>query len=427
MSENLEKKEKSFISFIMLPHSCYDSKDISNEELTILALLHRNYNNATSRSICSIKMLIDYMRKDSRIDRTIVKTIKEAIKSLMSKKYKYKYKDIKDKKDYIIEEFYITELRDIYYNLITIDDIKNIDFIFYIGLTKPKSQFIRIDNIDIDKIFEHIKGVSLNKFALVRYYIACRRVMQNEANFGFITQSKLKSLITDSKSIQRYNKILQDDLNLIRYCNDYLTPDKHYCSTFVGLYEDEKSFNSQVKYIVDAQGLIPTDKTKSNQKRSTKQKINGLTKKELENNLLKEEIEKLKAENEKYKELQYKESKKDKKKRIEKEDAEIVEGINDLYGANQYEEEEEQMNPDDIVPESLKITQEYLQKQEQNDELDIWDNDEIDINSIWGEEKVEAKKCIICKEYYTEVTDVDDWCQSCIDENRIVKRYRGKF
>ena len=394
MSDNLEQeeqkekqKEEEEKSFIILPHSCYDSKDISNEELTILALLHRNYNSATLRTLCSIQMLIDYMHKDSRVDRKIVKTIKDSIVSLMSKKYKYKYNNKKDKKEYIIEKVYITELKDIHYNKITINDIKDKNYLFYVGLTTPENQFMMINNIDIDNIFNYIKGVSLNKFALIRYFIACKRVIQNEANFGFITQSKLKSLISDSKTIQRYNKILQNDLNLIRYCNDYLTPDKHYCSTFIGLYDNTNNFNEQLKFYVDSQGLIPTDKTKANEKRSSKQKINNISKKINNDTIIAEkdiEIEKLKAEVEKYKSMQYIDYKKQEEKIIQ-EDKEIIELTNDFYGFNQYEDN--QMNPDDImpdiinnidddeifedIPESLKLTKQF------QDELK-----EIDINDI---------------------------------------------
>ena len=398
MSDNLEQeeqkekqKEEEEKSFIILPHSCYDSKDISNEELTILALLHRNYNSATLRTLCSIQMLIDYMHKDSRVDRKIVKTIKDSIVSLMSKKYKYKYNNKKDKKEYIIEKVYITELKDIHYNKITINDIKDKNYLFYVGLTTPENQFMMINNIDIDNIFNHIKGVSLNKFALIRYFIACKRVIQNEANFGFITQSKLKSLISDSKTIQRYNKILQNDLNLIRYCNDYLTPDKHYCSTFIGLYDNTNNFNEQLKFYVDSQGLILTDKTKANEKRSSKQKINNINKKINDDTIIAEkdiEIEKLKAEVEKYKSMQYIDHKKQEEKIIQ-EDKEIIESINDFYGSNQYEDD--QMNPNNImpniidtidddeifkdIPESLKLTKQF------QDELK-----EIDINNIWDDE-----------------------------------------
>ena len=113
----------------------------------------------------------------------------------------------------------------------------------------------------------------------------------------------MKKLITDSRTIQRYNKILQDDLHLIRYNNNYLTPDKHYCTTFIGNWDDEVNFNYQLQIEVSAKGLIYTDKVKSNVKRSVKQKINNiLSEKDIK---IKELEEKLKQ----YEELQYKEKK----------------------------------------------------------------------------------------------------------------------
>jgi len=94
---------------------------------------------------------------------------------------------------------------------------------------------------------------------------------------------------------------LQDDLHLIRFNNSYLTPDKHYCTTFIGNWDDEVNFNYQLQIEVSSKGLIYTDKVKSNVKRSVKQKINNiLSEKDIK---IKELEEKLKQ----YEELQYKE------------------------------------------------------------------------------------------------------------------------
>jgi len=126
----------------------------------------------------------------------------------------------------------------------------------------------------INYILKELVSKNLNKFNIIRYFIACRRVSNNDSKFGYLTQGKLKQLVTDSRTIQRYNKILQDDLHLIRYNNSYLTQDKHYCTTYIGYWDDEINFNHQVKIEVESKGLIHTDKVKSNERRSVQQKVN---------------------------------------------------------------------------------------------------------------------------------------------------------
>ena len=309
---------------------------------------------------------------DSNSNKNIIRIIKDTIESL-------------------IEKGYITKLYDIHYNIInSIDDIKDVkenkknkeegknkhnikNDIFYVELAEepPINNYFQIQDIDIDIIFKYLQNVNINKFSLIRYFIACKRVSNNN-NFGYLTQGKLKQLVNHSSTIQRYNKILED-LQLIKFNSNYLTAEKNYCTTFIGNYNNDM-FDKMVQEEAKNRGYILTDKTKANEKRSSKQKINNINKKINDDTIIAEkdiEIEKLKAEVEKYKSMQYKDHKKQEEKIIQK-DKEIIELINDFYGFNEDEYENDQMNPDDI-PESLKLT-----KQLQDEFLE-----EIDINNIF--------------------------------------------
>jgi len=375
---------------------------------------------------------------DSNSNKNIIRIIKDTIESL-------------------IEKGYITKLYDIHYNIInSIDNIKDIkdvkenkknkeegknkhnikNDIFYVELAEepPANNYFQIQDIDIDIIFKYLQNVNINKFSLIRYFIACKRVSNNN-NFGYLTQGKLKQLVNHSNTIQRYNKILED-LQLIRFNSNYLTAEKHYCTTFIGDYNNDM-FDKMVQEEAKNRGYILTDKTKANEKRSSKQKINNINKKINDDTIIAEkdiEIEKLKAEVEKYKSMQYVDHKKQEEKIIQ-EDKKIIESINDLYGSNQYEDN--QMNPDDImsdiidtidddeifedIPESLKLTKQF------QDELK-----EIDINDIWDDElelepEIKAKTCIICRKEYTETTNRNNYCQNCIDKQEILDRNARRY
>lgn len=243
-------------SFIKLQNNWYDNLDITNEELTILSLLYRNYTYYQSVSLCNLEMLAIYMYINSNKNKKFIKNVKTTLTSLIKKKF-------------------ILNLYDLHFNTISIANISNKNYIFYVELTPPpEDNYFMIKNIEIDKIFKSLQGSNLSKYNLFRYFIACRRVINNEANFGYLTQSKLKQLVNDSKTIQKYNKILQDELNLIRYNNNYLTSEKRYCTTFIGLYDKKELFNKQLNFEVERQGLIFTDKKLSNKKRSVTQQVN---------------------------------------------------------------------------------------------------------------------------------------------------------
>ena len=277
--------------YIKLPNDFYDNLDISNEEMTVLILMYRNYQQYKNLGICSIQMICEYMRINVSNNRKSIIVIKDTIIDLVSKGY-------------------IIKLYNLYYEPLSINSIiKDKDSLFYVELiTPPESGYFKVFDEDINYIFKELATKNLNKFNIIRYFIACRRVSGNDSKFGYLTQGKLKQLVNDSRTIQRYNKILQDDLHLIRYNNSYLTVDKHYCTTYIGHWDDEINFNYQLKTEVEGKGLIYTDKEKSNERRSTQQKINNV------DNLSIDELEELIR---KKKELEYKPIIKD-------EDAKIV-------------------------------------------------------------------------------------------------------
>jgi len=240
---------------IRLPNNIYDNLSITNEELTILTLMYRNYMKQRNIGLCSIEILAKLMRVDISKNRKIITTINDSISGL-------------------VEKNYIIKLYNLHYELINADVLDR-DTLFYVELVEPPDDFyFVVHDRDIDSIFKYMQSLNIGKFGMIRYFIACRRVANNQNNFGYLTQGKLKSLVTDSRTIGRYNKILQDDLKLIIYNNSYLTEDKHYCTTYIGKQGEEEDFNHNLQNEVSSKGLIHTDKVKSNKKRSTQQKIN---------------------------------------------------------------------------------------------------------------------------------------------------------
>ena len=256
------KQDKKLIiseSFVKLQNNIYDNPNISNEEITVLVLLLRNYIISKSSTICSIDMIAQFMKIETSRNRKIIGTIKEAITGL-------------------VEKGYITKLYDIHCNEINVSKL-NKDYIFYAEFPDiTDSGYFIVHDKDINKIFSHLESLNIGKFNLIRYFIACRRVSSNKYNFGYLSQTKLKGLVTDSRSIRKYNNILQDELELIRYNNNYLTKNNKYCVTYIGKFDDKANFNRLVKEEVATKGLIYTNKIKSNERRSVQAKINSIEK-----------------------------------------------------------------------------------------------------------------------------------------------------
>ena len=258
ITNNIIKEEDEQTQYyIKLPNSIYDDLSISNEEVTILSLMYRNYMQYKNLAICSMQMLADYMKYNSSSNHKIISRIRDII-------------------DELIENKYITKMCNLSYEDIVLSEI-NKDTMFYVEIPKPlETLYFKVFDKNIDTIYDYLQDKKLNKFSMIRYYIACCRVSNNDASIGYLAQGKLKKLISDSRTIQRYNIILQDELELIIYNNSYLTPDKHYCTTFIGKWDDRKNFNAQLEIEVSSKGLIHTDKISSNKRRSVQQKINNI-------------------------------------------------------------------------------------------------------------------------------------------------------
>ncbi|EES90317.1 conserved hypothetical protein [Clostridium phage D-1873] len=239
--------------YITLKNELYNSNNITNEELVILSLIKRNYSSIKEISIISINMIMNYMYVLNR-NSNMIKIIKNSINNLISKGY-------------------IKQIMNLHYSPIEFDTIKNSDM-FYVEIENDFDNYFCIYDYDLDKIFKYLHNTNIDRFAFVRYYIAIQRVINNDAQFGWLTHNSIKNIINHSKTISKYNKILANELNLIIYNNDYMTPDRHYCSTYFGKYGDNVNFNKQLQIEIGAKGLIYTNKFNSNIKRSNTQKRN---------------------------------------------------------------------------------------------------------------------------------------------------------
>lgn len=264
--------------YTIMDNDLYLDFTISNEELVTYMLLQKNYNKAKGISLCSINMLLDFMYV--RHNNRIAQDIRNSINSLIDKEY-------------------VTNIYDLHFQPIAFEDVDNKD-LFYIELLIPENNYFKIYDYHTDKIFSYIKTTNIDKFNFVRYFIATQRVISNSSGFGYLTQTTVKKLCGESKTVSNYNRILQEDLHIIRYCSDYITEKKQYCSTYIGRYEDVNNFEMLLKAEVESKGLVHSDKKKSNEKRSKKQLINKTEKKIIESDKdaeikrLQEELETLK-------------------------------------------------------------------------------------------------------------------------------------
>lgn len=238
--------------FITLKNDLYISNTISNAELVTFALIQKNYNTAKEVSLCSVNLLLDYMYI-KHTNSKIAKDVKDSIKGLL----------IKD---------YIT-IVDLHYKEVDFNGLSNAD-LFYVCLDRFEDNYFKILERDLDIIFSYLTTTNIDKFAFTRYFIAIQRVISCSTSFGFLTQKKVRDLVGEGKTVSNYNRILQDEVCLIRYNNNYVTPEKEYCSTYFGRYQDVANFTKQLDIEIKEKRLVFSNKTKTNVKRSTKQKIN---------------------------------------------------------------------------------------------------------------------------------------------------------
>jgi hypothetical protein len=243
-------------NYSIVPDKLFLSEIISNEELVLYCLLQRNYSTMKSFGIYSIEMICDFMYV-SYTNSRIIKTIRDSIQGLINK-------------DYIA-------IRDKNFNEVSFNKINNKTH-FYVGFDLPQNAFYKVYDSALDNLFETLTKSKISKFGIARYYIACMRVISNQATFGYISQSGCKKCGFASDTCSKYLKMLQD-LGLILYNNDYLTQEKHYTKTFIGMAEDDENFKHQLKFESDRLNLIHTDKKTSNKRRSVSKKIDNTKKK----------------------------------------------------------------------------------------------------------------------------------------------------
>lgn len=239
--------------YIELKNDCYLDSSITNEQLVTYVLLQKNYNKAKQISMVNINSLLDYMYLRKNDSKRFIKDIRTAINGLLDKG--------------LIKDIY-----DIHFNKVNFDTIDN-KTTFIAEIEPCTTEYFKVYEKDIDIIFRYLKGTNIKKFNLLRYYIAVMRVISNQQRFGYLTQKQCKELIGENKTISSYNDTLQD-LQLIIFNNDYLISENQYSRTFFGKFNDKDNFNKQLTAIVEYEGLIKTDKTSSNEKRSIKQKAN---------------------------------------------------------------------------------------------------------------------------------------------------------
>lgn len=232
--------------YVKIKNDMYLNEDFTNEEITTLALINRNFNEARGISMVTIEYLVSCLYCKSNNQR-IISSIKNALISLFDKGI-------------------ILNVYDTHYNKIDICSIKKDDMLL-LELEQVKSEYFEVVDTDIDKVAKYCSTLNIDKFSLLRYTIAISRVVNNEIGFGYLTQGSCRKIIGSHKSIKKYNEILYD-LELFRYTSDYVTPIKEYVPTFFGRYNNKANFDMQLKYIIQERNLIRVDKSEANSKRS---------------------------------------------------------------------------------------------------------------------------------------------------------------
>jgi len=160
--------------------------------------MYRNYIENKGISLCSINMIVKIMRFDAQKNHDIIPIIKDAITKLIDKKY-------------------ITEIYDLYSNNITTCDI-NKDTIFYVKMIKPpEDNYFIVYDREINYILQELESEKISKFNIIRYFISCCKFLNNNSDNNILTQDKVRNLVNDLKTFQKYNEILQDKLKLIKF------------------------------------------------------------------------------------------------------------------------------------------------------------------------------------------------------------------
>lgn len=226
-------------NYIVLPNDWYKNKELSNEAITVLLLVQKTYMHSKKKSITSINMMKEYMYVGSN-NKRINTSLKNGLECL-------------------VNNGIITKITTLHGLKININQIKIGMFVsLELNLDLDGGNYYKIYENDLDKVLEylHNKGKNVNKFGLIRYLISVYRVVSNQEKFGWLTQSSITKLCGASRTITRYNKILQDELNIFIYNNNYISNSKR-CSTYFSFYNNKIEFNKRLANIVSEQKLLP--------------------------------------------------------------------------------------------------------------------------------------------------------------------------
>lgn len=174
------------------------------------------------------------------------------------------------------------------------------------------NNFTMLYHKELNTILEYCNNNKIDKYIIVHLYLYIIRLIENneqsenyKLSFPKI-ESIAKVVDISENTVLKYIKILKDDMNLLYYDSvgykivngKYKATKMYYCRMV-----DKELLDFKIKHERKDKGIVPLNKQEKNiinNKRSLKQKINILSKK---TNKSKEELDKLKELEEKYKQL----------------------------------------------------------------------------------------------------------------------------
>lgn len=173
-----------------------NNKDISAEDLITLIFLYTNYVPEKSMSLCSIQMIIDIMKAGN--NAKVVRQIKKSIFALKGKN--------------------VIELYDL--NNKAIRNIHKDDKIFYVKFTAlPEGDCFEISRDNVEKLFSYLDNTKINSYSIFHYFIICKKILHKKnVNINRRLQKIFENYSETARNkIEKYNDILQNDLQLIRF------------------------------------------------------------------------------------------------------------------------------------------------------------------------------------------------------------------
>lgn len=244
---------KSF--YVKVPNDYILSQNLNDKEFMVYILICRTLNEAKGCAFIQIQYLMHLMC--CRPDRSDIAS--DLISSLHS----------------LQDKHMVSGIYDLFFNPITRFG-KSDSVIVEVPIVDRN--YVPIYDNDVDKIMRYSKNTNINKYKLIRYFIAIKRVcnyVNDKTNIqyhiGYLTQSQCQNIIENYQSITRYNNILHD-LGLICFNNNWCQPGGRYIKTYFNDTNDQDRIDQYCELVAAQEGMIPTDKVKSNKRRSVAQK-----------------------------------------------------------------------------------------------------------------------------------------------------------